>query len=107
MLIFQGVLFCCFRRAFGVVFLGGGNHINLSTLFGVVRRFVEVLGRSNFRMFAFIGTCGYCVLSLIYSPPKSSYWIRYLAERRAMDVFRERFCWDVGDYCRTRYAPVI
>eukprot|EP00434_Breviolum_minutum_P021076 symbB.v1.2.018596.t1/scaffold1489.1/size143467/4 len=31
----------------------------------------------SLRMFAFIGTCGYCVLSLIYSPPKSSYWIRY------------------------------
>lgn len=29
------------------------------------------------RLFAFVGTCSFCVLSLIMSPPKSSYWIRY------------------------------
>ncbi|CAE7305374.1 unnamed protein product [Symbiodinium natans] len=31
----------------------------------------------SLRTFAFAGVCGYCVLSLMLSPPKSSYWIRY------------------------------
>lgn len=31
----------------------------------------------SLRLFAFAGTCGFCVLSLIWCPPKSSYWIRY------------------------------
>ena len=28
------------------------------------------------RFFAFLGTCGFCVLGLMVNPPKSSYWIR-------------------------------
>eukprot|EP00913_Durusdinium_trenchii_P010978 g10303.t2 len=35
------------------------------------------------RLFAFVGTCSFCVLSLIMSPPKSSYWIRPLGRYRA------------------------
>ncbi|CAE6950827.1 unnamed protein product [Symbiodinium sp. CCMP2592] len=31
----------------------------------------------SLRTFAFAGVCGYCVLSLWWCPPKSSYWIRY------------------------------
>eukprot|EP00438_Fugacium_kawagutii_P009259 Skav204429 [mRNA] locus=scaffold3703:121405:127249:+ [translate_table: standard] len=31
----------------------------------------------SLRLFAFVGVCGYCVLSLMWCPPKSSYWIRY------------------------------
>merc|ERR1719401_1700601 len=31
----------------------------------------------SFRLFAFAGVCGGCVLSLMMDPPKSSYWVRY------------------------------
>eukprot|EP00933_Yihiella_yeosuensis_P083561 TRINITY_DN97804_c0_g1_i1.p1 TRINITY_DN97804_c0_g1~~TRINITY_DN97804_c0_g1_i1.p1 ORF type:complete len:141 (-),score=21.84 TRINITY_DN97804_c0_g1_i1:174-596(-) len=31
----------------------------------------------SLRLFAFAGVTGLCALSLIVSPPKSSYWVRY------------------------------
>jgi len=31
----------------------------------------------SLRLFAFAGTTTFCVLALINSPPKSSYWVRY------------------------------
>ncbi|CAJ1394974.1 unnamed protein product [Effrenium voratum] len=31
----------------------------------------------SLRLFAFLGTCGFCVLGLMVNPPKSSYWQQY------------------------------
>ena len=45
------------------------------------------------RLFAFLGTCGFCVLGLMVNPPKSSYWQqRPRNEKPGVGVQRGRRC---------------